>query len=178
MNVMPKKSKKPTVSLYTPAEAPPQPAREAEGTRIELRPIRAETEELVKVSVRCRPGSFEWRYCRSSERHQLLAGSEFARAWERAGISITSPLTGDVKLGGGAWKGMPDGRAAALDQILRITRAIGGPITRRLVSYCVEGKTPREMASGYNGRVSPRQLADALDMDLIDLAEVMGYVSR
>lgn len=137
--------------------------------------MKGDTGAIATHRVRCRPGSFEWRYARSGGDHQLHAGSDFARTWERAGISITSPLTGDVKLGGGGWKGLPDGRAAALDQVLRWTRAIGGPITRRLVAYCVEGKTPREMATSYNGQVTPRQLADTLDLDLIDLAEAMGY---
>ncbi len=64
---------------------------------------------------------------------------------------------------------------SATDPVLRWTRVIGGPIIRRLVAYCVEGKTPREMATSYNAQVAPDHLADTLDLDLIDLAEAMGY---
>lgn len=172
MKAAARRKQKKTVSLYQPTEAPPQPAREADGTKLELREVRTDVEAVSTIRVRCRPGSFEWRYSRSSS-NQFHAGCEFARAWERAGITLASPLLGDVKIGGGGWKGLPDARVKALDEVLRITREIGGPVTRRLVLYTVEGMTPKEIAKSYN--VAERKMADVLDIDLIDLAKVMRY---
>lgn len=107
---------KKTVRLYQPTEAPPQSAREADGTKLELREVRTDVEAVSTIRVRCRPGSFEWRYSRSSS-NQFHAGCECARAWERAGITLASRLLGDVKIGGGGWRGRsPAGQYSTLSR--------------------------------------------------------------
>lgn len=142
-------------------------------TVIDVRRMRTGTSAIATVKVRCRPGTFEWRYGRFGNA-QYHAGSEFARSWEKAGIAPSgSSIIGDG--GGSGWKGMPDGRMVALDKVRKISAEIGGPMMRRLVAYCVEGQTPKEIAMTYRQQVSDRQVSDTLDIDLIELARAMNY---
>ncbi|KTR05015.1 hypothetical protein NS365_13385 [Aureimonas ureilytica] len=123
--------------------------------------------------VRCRTGSFEWRYARQGS-PQYHAGSAFARDWERSGITLPSALMGGASIGGGGgWKGLPDERVMALDRVLTTTKALGGPITRRLVAYCVEGLTPKEIARTYGDVITPNAMANILDCDLLELVRVV-----
>ncbi|WP_427024728.1 hypothetical protein ACP4J4_01815 [Aureimonas ureilytica] len=125
--------------------------------------------------VRCRPGTFEWRYGRH-DNAQYQAGTKFARLWERAGIASCGGALHEAS-GGTDWKGLPDGRVVALDQVRQIGQEIGGPMTRRLVAYLVEGRTPKEIAATYKGQVTDRQVSDTLDLDLIELARAMGFAA-
>lgn len=121
----------------------------------------ARTENRV---IRCRPGSFEWRYGRKSVDASLYhAGVHFAALWERAGTaSASSPDLGAA--GGGDWKGMPDGRLVAMDLIRLARNDIGKWGTCRLVDYCVMGTTVAEMAVKYEA--DERAMAHTLMMDL------------
>lgn len=110
---------------------------------------------------------------------QYHAGAAFARMWERAGIANVGggipQLAG--RTDGRPLGGIQDARVAALDKIRAVSSAIGGPMVRRLVAYCVEGRTLKEIAAGYNGQVSDRQISDTLDVDLLELARAMKFAA-
>lgn len=144
-----------------------------DGTVVQNRRIRTRTQAIATLKVRCRPGTFEWRYG-SKGSPEYHAGAAFARLWEQAGIANAGSSA--IGAGGvGDWKGMPDGRVAALDEVRNISIAVGGPSMRRLVAYCVEGRTPVEIAASYD--VSARAMSETLDINLIDLARIMGYAT-
>lgn len=115
--------------------------------------------------VRARPGSFEWRYNRDDSDLTPLyhAGVKFAALWERAGTaSASSP---DLRQsGGGDWKGLPDARLMAMDEIKAARSDIGKWGTARLVDYCVMGATISEMAAKYG--VDERTIGHTVMMDL------------
>lgn len=115
--------------------------------------------------IRARPGSFEWRYNRDDDNLTPLyhAGVKFAGLWEKAGITSDSSL--DItSAGGGQWKGLPDARVMAMDEINAARKEIGKWGTSRLVDYCVLGSTAAEMASKYGA--GERAMAFVLMEDL------------
>ncbi len=147
-----------------------------DGTVYQARRITTGTQAIATHKVRCRPGTFEWRYGRFGN-PQYHAGADFAHLWERAGVASASGIKFEASGGGGGFGGLPDARTLAMDRIRGITQEIGGPMARRLVSYCVEGRTPKEIAASYRPQlqVSDRQISDTLDLDLHELAKAMNY---
>lgn len=127
-------------------------------------------------SIRCRPGTFEWRYGRKTGDSALYhAGIHFADLWERAGIaSAASPDLGSA--GGGQWKGLPDGRAVAISEINAARVEIGRVPMSRLVDYCVMGTSASEMAAKY--RMDERGMSFVLHADLQMCAAHFRYVSN
>ncbi|MBB3936577.1 hypothetical protein [Aureimonas phyllosphaerae] len=149
----------------------------SDGTVTQSRRLKTGTEAIAAIKVRCRAGTFEWRYGRFGNA-QYHAGSAFARLWERAGIASTG--SGIPRLANGDTQprgGLMDGRVVAMDQLKAIGKKIGGPMQRRLVAYCVEDRTPKEIAASYNGHVTDRQMSDTLDVDLLELARVMKFAT-
>ncbi len=114
--------------------------------------------------LRCRPGSFEWRYGRkTADAAMYHAGIKFAELWEFAGTSAaSSPDLGSI--GGGMWRGIQTGRLEAMDKIKAARFDIGKWGTARLVDYCVMGSTASEMAKKYSA--DDRQMAIILNEDL------------
>lgn len=163
---------KPTKAFKKRRDERPGPDGTVEQTRV----LRTGTMATATLRVRCKPGTFDWRYGKAGS-SQYHAGAEFARIWERAGIASCGPTGLGGGTSGDSFRGLPDGRIRALDRVNKISRDIGGPMTRRLVAYCVEGRTPKEIAASYNGQVTDRQLSDTLDLDLIELARTMGYAA-
>jgi hypothetical protein len=125
--------------------------------------------------VRARPGTFEWRYNRDDNNLTPLyhAGVKFADLMERAGAAdARSP---DLTATGGAgWRGLPDGRVAALDDLKVIMREVGNLSTSRLTTYCVRGQSVSEIASAF--AVPSRDMAAVLHMDLRALAQHLNYL--
>lgn len=115
-------------------------------------------------SLRCRPGTFEWRYGRANADAALYhAGIRFAELWEFAGTSsASSPDLGAI--GGGMWRGIQTGRLEAMDKIDAARKDIGKWSTARLVDYCVMGTTASDMATKY--RHDERHMAIILNEDL------------
>jgi hypothetical protein len=128
-------------------------------TRFEARPIR------------CRPGSFEAEYGRKRNRLALYhAGMQFSTLWEKAHITVPTP---DLERTGSAgWRGLPDGRVAALTKIKRMSETVGRYSMNRLVDYCIIGSTTAEMAGKYNS--TRRAMASVLEMDLRAAASHFG----
>ena len=138
-------------------------------TQVRITPTRFETR-----AIRCRPGSFEWRYGRQTAETALYhAGIHFADLWERAGIAaVSSPGLGEV--GSGQWRGLPDGRAVAISEINDARRSLGRWSTARLVDYCVIGSTASEMAAKY--QENERGMSHVLHSDLKACAEHFRYL--
>ncbi|PAP94005.1 hypothetical protein CIT31_16700 [Mesorhizobium wenxiniae] len=115
-------------------------------------------------SLRCRPGTFSWRYARDGAPTALYhAGCDFAILWEKAGTaSASSPDLGAV--GGGMWRGVQVGRLEAMDKIDAARKDIGRWATARLVDYCVMGSTASDMATKYG--YDDRHMAIILNEDL------------
>jgi hypothetical protein len=159
-----------------PRRGDPKPG--PDGTIIQTRRIKTGTEAVATLKVRCRTGTFEWRYG-SKGNAQHHAGTTFSKLWERAGIAHCGGGIPDLASSGssGSAAGMSDSRVTALDRIREISREIGGPMTRRIVAYVVEGRTPKEIAATYYQQVTDRQVSDTLDLDLIELARSMGFAA-
>lgn len=115
-------------------------------------------------SLRCRPGTFEWRYGRTNADASLYhAGIRFAELWEFAGTSAaSSPDLGAI--GGGMWRGIQTTRLDAMDKIDAARKDVGKWGTARLVDYCVMGSTASEMAQKYS--TDDRSMAIVLNEDL------------
>ena len=145
---------------------------------IRERPIPG-TSRKQSTSIRSKPGTFEWRYCRGkpgSEMDMLyLAGSDFCELWERAGMD--GPGSVDwAKSGTTQWRGLPDARVVALDEVKAMSRALGMLVTQRLVNYCVEGKTSRQIATAFGD--PERDMAIVLASDLKAAAIYLGYMPK
>ncbi len=114
--------------------------------------------------LRCRPGSFEWRYGRKTADAALYhAGIKFAELWEFAGTaSASSPDLGAI--GGGMWRGIQNGRLEAMDKIDAARDSIGAVGTALLVDYLVMGSTASEMGPKYS--IDGRSMAIILDHHL------------
>lgn len=126
--------------------------------------IRVTATRYEKRSLRCRPGTFEWRYARPSAEMALYhAGNHYALLWEKAGTAAAKSPDLEA-VGGGPWKGLPDGRAVAFEVLREAFRDLGKASSARLTAYCVEGKTTSELASQYG--IPDRDMAAVLDMDL------------
>ncbi len=147
-----------------------------DGTVYQSRRLKTGTQAIATARVRCRPGTFEWRYGRNSSA-LYHAGSTFARLWERAGIAFSGHSSSGEGGSGGGWKGEPDARLMAIDRVTKISADLGGPIMRRLVAYCVEGRTPREIAATYRDQANERQMGFVLEQDLTDLARAMNFAA-
>ncbi len=115
--------------------------------------------------LRCQPGSFEWRYGRKGAEAALYhAGIRLADLWERAGTASASSIDYDSAGGGGQWKGLPDGRLAAMDEIRQVRLDVGRWGMARLVDYCVMGTPSSKMAEKYGK--DERAMAHVLHEDL------------
>lgn len=136
--------------------------------------VRLTATRFEKRSIRCRPGTFEWRYGRENADAAIYhAGCHFAQLWERAGTaSASSPDLEQV--GGGQWKGLPNSRAIAMSEIKNARLAMGKWATARLVDYCVMGTPIGDMATKYN--VDQRGMAFVLAEDLKACAEHFRFL--
>ncbi|MBB5702131.1 hypothetical protein FHS76_002006 [Ochrobactrum daejeonense] len=145
----------------------------ADGTKIfnvavRLSPIRSENR-----SVRALPGTFEWRYARAKGNVKDVkalfyhAGSQYAQVWEKAGIAnMGSPNL--EALSGGARPGLTDGRCKAIEELRRALKYLGTGSTLRLIAYCADGKTTKEIAKRFGS--TEREMGHVLHNDLRELA--------
>lgn len=141
-------------------------------TDVRVTATRSETRVL-----RCRPGTFEWRYARSSKEKGLSAlyhaGVHYAGLWEKAGTaSASSPDL--LSEGGAGWKGLPDGRVMALDDLKKAFLELGHLPTARLTAYCVHGQPVSEIAVRFG--VPSRDMAAVLHLDLHACAMHFNYL--
>lgn len=134
-----------------------------EGTKLSNVKVKISSERSERQVIRCRPGTFEWRYGRNKQDALFHAGNHFARLWEQAGTAAAcSPSMEEAS--GAAWRGMPDGRVAAIDVLNAASFELGRLPLSRLIDYCVNGLTSAEIARKHGQK--ERDMATVLHQDL------------
>lgn len=134
-----------------------------EGARLSSVKVKISNDRTTRQTIRCRPGTFEWRYGRNKQDALFHAGNHFARLWEQAGTAAAcSPSMEEAS--GAAWRGMPDGRVAAIDVLNAASFELGKLPMSRLVDYCVLGLTSAEIAKKHGQK--ERDMAAVVHQDL------------
>jgi hypothetical protein len=134
-----------------------------EGTKLAKVKVKISAERSERQTIRCRPGTFDWRYGRDKQDALFHAGNHFARLWEQAGTAAAcSPSMESAS--GAAWRGMPDGRVAAIDVLNAASFELGRLPLSRLIDYCVHGLTTAEIAKKHGEK--DRDMAIVLHQDL------------
>ncbi|MHA6645850.1 hypothetical protein [Mesorhizobium sp. A623] len=134
-----------------------------EGTKLTKVKVKISAERSERQTIRCRPGTFDWRYGRDKQDALFHAGNHFARLWEQAGSAAAcSPSMEGA--GGVAWRGMPDGRVAAIDVLNAASFELGRMPLSRLIDYCVNGLTSAEIAKKHGQK--ERDMTPVLHQDL------------
>src|SRR5262245_32506784 len=147
-----------------------------DGTVVVNTNVRLTSQRGERRLMRARPGTFEWRYGRKSADAALYhAGCHFADRWERAGTAAATSRA-LTQVGTPGWRRLPEGRAAALDEVGQASRELGRFATSRLMAYCVEGRTTAEIAHGHDA--PERDMAAVLHQDLRACAEWLRLVGR
>ncbi|MHA6686354.1 hypothetical protein [Mesorhizobium sp. A556] len=134
-----------------------------EGTKLAKVKVKISAERSERQTIRCRPGTFDWRYGRDKQDALFHAGNHFARLWERAGTAAACSPSMDGA-SGAAWRGMPDGRVAAIDVLNAASFELGRMPLSRLIDYCVNGLTSAEIARKHGQK--ERDMAPVLHQDL------------
>jgi hypothetical protein len=134
-----------------------------DGTKLTKVKVKISAERTERQIIRCKPGTFEWRYGRNKQDALFHAGNHFARLWEQAGTAAAaSPSLEEAS--GAAWRGLPDGRVAAIDVLNAASFELGRLPTSRLVDYCVNGLTTADIARKHGQK--ERDMAPVLHQDL------------
>jgi hypothetical protein len=154
------------------AETAPQRRRAArlqrddggkEGTKLAKVKVKISSDRTAHRTVRCRTGTFEWRYGRK-QTALFHAGNQFAILWERAGIAVASSADFLRGTASGYATGISDGRVEAIDALRGTVEKLGHFAFERLMMYCVEGMTATEIARVE--RCSGREIGTVLNNDL------------
>jgi hypothetical protein len=122
--------------------------------------------------MRCRPGSFDWRY---AKRQSALyhAGNQFRLLWEKAGIALASSVDFMRGTRSGHQMGIAESRMNAIQHLKGIVTELGRFSTERLIDYCVLGHTTAELAGKHD--LPDRDMAAVLDQDLRSCADALRY---
>ena len=130
---------------------------------------------------RALPGTFEHRYGGAKKDTPEVSfyegGVRFALLCERCGHD--APYTVDwSRVGTTQWTGGSPARLEAMEELTQLIRYFGktNRLVSRLTSYCVEGKTSKQIAKMY--RRSQREMAVQLELDLARVAIYFGYAPR
>ncbi len=145
-----------------------------DGTKISKVSVKVSGSRTTRQSVRSLPGTFEWRYGRGGSGIYLYhAGTHYARLWERAGMaSVSSPdLGGNI---GAGWKGIPDKRLDAMDELNVALPVLGMLVSSRLTDYCASGLTAAQI--GMKHGINKRDVAVVLEQDLVACAKHFRFI--
>ncbi|MGN6304846.1 MAG: hypothetical protein ACTHNH_08525 [Mesorhizobium sp.] len=134
-----------------------------EGARLTKVKVKISSDRTAHRTVRCRTGTFEWRYGRK-QTALFHAGNQFAILWERAGIAVASSADFLRGTASGYPTGVSDGRVAAIDALRGLVEKLGHFSFERLMMYCVHGMTASEIAKLE--RCSGREIGMVLNNDL------------
>lgn len=134
-----------------------------DGARLTKVKVKISSDRTAHRTVRCRTGTFEWRYGRK-QTALFHAGNQFAILWERAGIAVASSADFLRGTTSGYPTGVSDGRVAAIDALRGAVEKLGHFTFERLMMYCVKGMTASEIAK--RERCSGREIGTVLNNDL------------
>ena len=126
----------------------------------------------VDAVMRCRPGTFAWRFGRDKNSLEYQAGNRFAMLWERAGIAVASSADYMRGVGSGYQMGISDARLDAMDKMKGVKKLVGSAGMERLLDYCVWGMTASEIAAKC-GTIE-RATSNILQMDLMIVSGHFG----
>lgn len=146
-----------------------------DGARLTKVKVKISGDRTAHRTVRCRTGTFEWRYGRKQSA-LFHAGNEFAILWERAGIAVASSADFLRGTASGYPTGVSDGRVAAIDALRGAVGKLGYFTFERLMMYCVQGLTATEIAKVE--RCSGREIGMVLNNDLRQCAIHFKYLGN
>lgn len=126
--------------------------------------VKISSDRTARQTIRCRPGTFEWRYGRNKQSVLFHAGNHFAVLWERAGVAVASSADFLRGTASGYPSGIGDGRVAAIDALRGSVGKLGQFSFDRLMLYCVQGMTAAEI--GRLEMLTDREIATVLASDL------------
>jgi hypothetical protein len=135
-----------------------------EGSKLASVKVKISTDRTARRTIRCMPGTFEWRYGRNKQDALFHAGNQFAVLWERAGIAVASSADFLRGTASGYATGISDGRVAAIDALHGAVEKLGHFSFDRLMMYCVQGMTAAEI--GRLEMRNDREIATVLANDL------------
>ncbi|MGB3536814.1 MAG: hypothetical protein WBA42_01505 [Mesorhizobium sp.] len=135
-----------------------------EGRKLASVKVKISTDRTARRTIRCMPGTFEWRYGRNKQDALFHAGNQFAVLWERAGIAVASSADFLRGTASGYATSISDGRVAAIDALRGAVEKLGHFSFDRLMMYCVQGMTAAEI--GRLEMRSDRETATVLANDL------------
>lgn len=146
-----------------------------DGARLIKVQTRISSGRTASHTMRCRTGTFEWRYGRK-QGALFHAGNHFAILWERAGIAVTSSADFLRGTASGYPTGISDGRVAAIDALRGLVEKLGHYSFERLMMYCVDGRTATEIAKVE--QCEGREIGMVLNNDLRQCAIHFKYLGK
>lgn len=145
-----------------------------DGTKVSRVKVKVSRTRDNRQSVRSLPGTFEWRYGRGGAGQALYeAGTHYARLWERAGTASASSPNMEGNTGAG-WKGVPDKRLDAMDELNAAYPVLGLLVSARLTDYCALGLTSEQIAKKH--QIDKRDVPAVLEQDLVACAKHFRFV--
>lgn len=147
-----------------------------EGARLASVRIKVSAYREERALMRCRPGSFEWRFGRNKQSVEFHAGSHLAILWERAGMTIASSANFLRGISAGYQGGISDGRVAALDKLEGFRQRLGTAGAERMIDYCVVGLTTAQIARKRGAE--ERAMNQVLRNDLWEVAALFDFLPK
>jgi hypothetical protein len=148
----------------------------AKTLKVRVRDLQGQRARTLTLTIRCKPGSFEWRYGRNKQDALFHAGNHLAILWERAGMTIASSANFLRGTTSGYATGLADGRAQAIDKLDGFRDAMGQKPAERLIDYCVLGLTTAEIARKDGAK--ERDMAPVLHQHLRDCARHFKFMGN
>ena len=127
----------------------------------------------IDAVIRCRPGTFAWRFGRDKNSLEYQAGNRFAMLWERAGMAL--PSSSDytrTRVSSGISMGKSDACLDAIQKLDGVRELLGLAGESRLIDYCVWGMTAGEIAAKAGW--GERPTSNVLQMDLMIISGHFG----
>ena len=143
---------------------------------VRVRDLQGQRARTLTQAIRCKPGTFEWRYGRNEQDALFHAGNHLAILWERAGMTIASSANFLRGISSGYATGLADTRAQAIDKLDGFRGAMGQKPAERLIDYCVLGMTTAEIARKDGAK--ERDMAPVLHQHLRDCARYFHFTGE
>jgi hypothetical protein len=148
----------------------------AKTSQVRVRDLQGQRARTLTLTIRCKPGSFEWRYGRDKQDALFHAGNHLAILWERAGMTIASSANFLRGITSGYATDLSEGRAQAIDKLDGFRDAMGQKPAERLIDYCVLGMTTAEIARKDGAK--ERDMAPVLHQHLRDCARHFHFMGK
>jgi hypothetical protein len=148
----------------------------AKTSKVRVRDLQGQRARSLTQAIRCKPGTFEWRYGRNRQDALFYAGNHLAILWERAGMTIASSANFLRGITSGYATDLAEGRAQAIDKLDGFRETMGQKPAERLIDYCVLGLTTAEIARKDGAK--ERDMAPVLHQHLRDCARHFHFMGK